>query len=425
MRLDNWFGTLPTDWEARRLKYAAPLQTKRAEISSTSPDYIGLENIESWTGKLLRAEVQPEAQADGQQEPENVGSSTSAFQPGDVLFGKLRPYLAKALIAPTAGGCSTELLVLRPSEAVHGRYLQYALLTPALIGLVDSTAFGAKMPRADWNTIGNVKVPLPSLSQQKRIAAHLDAETARIDALIADKQRMLALLDEKRQALISQAVTQGLNPDALVKPSGQEWLGNIPAHWKLLRAKWLFRERDQRSVTGEEEMLTVSHITGVTPRSEKNVNMFEAEDNTGYKLCYRGDLVVNTLWAWMGAMGIAQQGGMTSPNYHVYTPSGGLLPEYIELFCRMPHFIAEVTSRSTGVWSSRLRLYPEEFLDITMAVPPHDEQRAIIQSVEHESGAFRRLKDELFRSITLLQERRSAVVSAAVTGELNLGGGSP
>jgi hypothetical protein len=123
---------------------------------------------------------------------------------------------------------------------------------------------------------------------------------------VAAKERVLDLLTEKRRALITRAITRGLDPRAPVRGSGIAWLGEIPAHWEIERARWLFRERDQRSETGEEELLTVSHLTGVTPRSEKDVNMFEAETTEGYKICLAGDLVINTLWAWMGAMGVSR-----------------------------------------------------------------------------------------------------------------------
>ncbi len=117
------------------------------------------------------------------------------------------------------------------------------------------------------------------------IADYLDRETAQVDALIAAKERVLDLLAEKRRALITRAVTRGLDPDAPLRDSGIPWLGEIPAHWRTERTRWLFQERDERSETGEEELLTVSHLTGVTPRSEKDVNMFEAETTEGYKIC--------------------------------------------------------------------------------------------------------------------------------------------
>lgn len=404
------------EWPKRRLKFAATVNDE-ALPETTDPDYelqyIDIGNVDS------QGAVHDVAAYTFDKAPSRARRKV---RHGDVIVSTVRTYLQA--IAPIENPAdnlivSTGFAVIRPRpDSLEPAFCKYALRESRFLWEVQGRSVGVSYPAINASDLVHIRVSLPPVPEQNRIAAFLDAETARIDALIAEKQRMLALLDEKRQALISQAVTQGLNPDAPMKPSGQEWLGNIPAHWELLRAKWLFRERDQRSEAGEEEMLTVSHITGVTRRSEKNVNMFEAADNTGYKLCYEGDLVVNTLWAWMGAMGIAQEDGMTSPNYHVYTPTGGLLPEYVELMCRMPHFVAEVTSRSTGVWSSRLRLYPEEFLDITMAVPPHDEQRAIVKYVERKSGTFQGLRLELTRSIALLQERRSALVSAAVTGHL-------
>ena len=119
-----------------------------------------------------------------------------------------------------------------------------------------------------------LSIPLP---QQRAIADYLDRETARLDALVAAKERVLGLLAEKRRALITRAVTRGLDPNVTLRDSGIPWLGEIPAHWAVERAKRLFRERDQRSETGEQELLTVSDLTGVTPRSEKDVYTVEAE----------------------------------------------------------------------------------------------------------------------------------------------------
>ena len=197
--------------------------------------------------------------------------------------------------------------------------------------------------------------------QQRAIADYLDCETLRIDQVLTAKQRVLDLLAEKRRSLVTSAVTRGLDPFASMRRSGVPWLGEVPAHWKIERTRWLFRERDVRSQTGDEELLTVSHITGVTPRSEKDVNMFEAETTEGYKTCLPGNLVINTLWAWMGAMGVAQVQGIVSPSYNVYTTGPLLDPGYVDALVRMPVFAQEATRYSKGVWSSRLRLYPEGF----------------------------------------------------------------
>ena len=146
------------------------------------------------------------------------------FHEGDVLFGKLRPYLAKALLSTASGVCSTELLVLRGSKVIP-RFLLYYALSDEFIKQVDSSTYGAKMPRASWDFIGNMAAPVPSTNEQISIAAFLDRETAKIDNLISKQERLSGFLQEKRQAVISHAVTKGLDPNAPMKDSGVEWPG--------------------------------------------------------------------------------------------------------------------------------------------------------------------------------------------------------
>jgi type I restriction enzyme S subunit len=267
-----------------------------------------------------------------------------------------------------------------------------------------------------------IRYPAPPMAQQRVIADYLDRETARLDALVAAKERLLGLLAEKRRALIARAVTRGLDRHAPLRDSGVPWLGEIPAHWRIERARWLFRERDQRSATGEEELLTVSHLTGVTPRSEKDVYMFEAETTEGYKICLKGDLVINTLWAWMGAMGVTPVNGIVSPAYNVYAPTGQLEPGYIEALVRLPVLVQELTRYSKGVWSSRLRLYPEGFFEVFLPVPPAREQREIISFLADKSRGLDDLTTAAEATIRVLNERRAALIAAAVTGQIDLGG---
>lgn len=266
----------------------------------------------------------------------------------------------------------------------------------------------------------SLRVPHPPIHVQDSIAGFLNENAAQIDTLIEAKQTLLGLLAEKRRTLVAEAVMRGLDRSAPLRPSGIDWLGDIPAHWEIERSRWLFAERDERSETGKEEMLTVSHITGVTPRSEKDVNMFEAETTAGYKLCFTGDLVINTLWAWMGAMGTAPVDGIVSPAYNVYTPGQRLLPAYVDALVRIPVFAQEVTRYSKGVWSSRLRLYPEGFFETFWPVPPLDEQEAIVAHIAEERFKIDKLATATERSIALLKERRSALIAAAVTGQIEI-----
>ncbi|MGC1951347.1 MAG: hypothetical protein WA970_01935 [Gammaproteobacteria bacterium] len=189
----------PDAWQPARLTFTAPLRNERIAASSDHADYLGLENIESWAGRIIESES--DEVTDGDTGLGNV------FREGDVLFGKLRPYLAKACHVPRDGVCSAELLVMRPAEILHPRFLLYSVLTPDFVGAVDASTFGAKMPRASWDFIGSLEIRLPPIETQSIIANYLDSETAHIEGLIAEKKRMLALLQEKRAALITAAVT--------------------------------------------------------------------------------------------------------------------------------------------------------------------------------------------------------------------------
>jgi type I restriction enzyme S subunit len=401
----------------RRLKFAATINDETLSESTDSEfelAYIDIGNVDS-QGRVhdivsYRFEDAP-------------SRARRIVRDGDVIISTVRTYLQA--IAPVENPqdnliVSTGFAVVRPSQVLDHRFCKYALRANRFLWEVERRSAGVSYPAINASDLADIKVNLPEIGVQRQIANHLDRETARIDELIAEKERMLALLEEKRSALISRVVTRGLDPNAPLKPSGLEWLGVIPAHWTIERAKNLFTIRDERSDDGLEELLTVSHLTGVTARSEKNVYMFEADDKAGYKRCLPGDLAVNTLWAWMGAMGISSLEGIVSPDYHVYTSKGELLPQYIDLLCRSKPFVAEVIRWSKGVWSSRLRLYPENFFEMRLPIPPQSEQLEICRAVEADQRKANNLRDNLHLSITLAKERRSTLITAAVTGQIPL-----
>jgi len=204
------------------------------------------------------------------------------------------------------------------------------------------------------------------------------------------------------------------------KDSGLPWLGPVPAHWTTLRAKYLYREADERSQTGTEQLCSVSHKTGVTPR-KSNVTMFMAETTVGYKICRPDDLVINTLWAWMAALGVARQVGVVSPAYGVYRPlpKSDLVPAFADCLLRTPPYMQQYMALSTGVNASRLRLYPDKFLSIPILLPPHDEQEAIARYLDANAAVVRRFIQNRRRLIAVLNEQKQAIINRAVTRGLD------
>jgi restriction endonuclease S subunit len=192
----EWLGEVPRNWPMIRLKYVAPVSSAKLTQKPDDLPYLGLEHIESKTGRLLL-----------ETPVESVESTVSCFEEGDVLFGKLRPYLAKVLLADFKGVSTTELLALKPSQHTKGKFLFYQLIAEGFIDQVNSLTYGTKMPRVSPEQITNFFIPLPPLSEQKQIAQFLDRETAKIDNLITKTKTSIDYLKEYRTALISAAVT--------------------------------------------------------------------------------------------------------------------------------------------------------------------------------------------------------------------------
>lgn len=403
----EWIGEIPQDWDLVQIKSIASCKSEKSSYIGGA--YIGLEHIESGSGKLL---------ADGSQTGIEVDSTVSSFSDTDILFGKLRPYLAKAAKPNFDGQCSTEILVLNPSSRIQKDFLFWYLLNPAFIDAVNASTYGAKMPRANWNFIGSCYLPLPPMNMQTVISSVLNEKFAQVDTLIANVQAQIEKLKAYKQSVITEVVTKGLDPTVPMKDSGVEWIGEIPAHWEVKRGKVLFEESDARSADGSEELLTVSQYTGITPRSQKNVNMFEALTLEGYKICDVGDIAANTMWLWAGAIGVSAYSGVISPSYNVYRQKAeNFVPGYLDCLLRAPMLVQEYASRSTGIRASRLRLYPKDFLDIMFPVPPFGEQQEIMRVLSDKFAAVDKLIAIKESKIEKLEQYKKSLIYEYVTGK--------
>ena len=298
----------------------------------------------------------------------------------------------------------------------HLRWLYWLLQTLRL----DEGTDEAAVPGLNRETAYAREVFVPPLSQQRTIASYLDRETARLDELVAEKEQLLDLLAEKRRALITRAVTCGLDPALPLRDSGIPWLGVIPAHWKTRRVAWLFSERDER---GEPDLplLEVSINHGVILRefSEERIESTAADFNT-YKVARQGDVVFNKMRMWQGAVGVAPQDGLVSPDYVVAAPTGTLSPQYASMLFRTAAFSAECARHSHGIVWDRLRLYWAGFRGIEVPLPPVQEQADIVEQIAFETKRLDELSKSAESTISLLKERRAALIAAAVTGQIEV-----
>jgi type I restriction enzyme S subunit len=303
----------------------------------------------------------------------------------------------------------------------EAKFLQYVCLSRDFVNTVDASTFGSKMPRADWDFIGNMEIPVPDRQQQSNIIQFLNNETQRLDALAQAKESLIRLLLEMREALVTFAVIRGIDPDARLRNSSVSWLGKIPAEWNVRRLAWLFQERDQR---GEPDLplLEVSLNSGVVLRefADDRIESVAADFNT-YKIARKGDIVFNKMRMWQGAVGVAPQDGLVSPDYVVAAPTGELSPDYAGILFRTRVFSAECARRSHGIVWDRLRLYWDGFREIEVPLPPPDVQMNIVSHIKAEASKVDTLRSAAESTIALLKERRAVLISDAVNGRVVLG----
>jgi len=412
----EWLGEIPESWDVRRLKFAVSLINKKVDGKSSDVPYMGLEHVESWTGRRI---------PDGEAVCEGTASH---FLPNDVLFGKLRPYLAKVYLSEIEGDASPELLVLRSGEKLHPPFLRYYMVSGDFIDAVDASTYGVKMPRANWDFIGNQTFLIPSVDEQETIADYLDKKTGQIDTLIEKKKELIERLKEQRTAIITHAVTKGLDDSVPMKDSGVEWLGEVPEHWevrrikfltKILRGKFSHRPRnDPRFYDGEYPFVQTGDVAKAKKYIEKYTQTLNERGLSVSKQFPKGTLVM-TIAANIGDMAVL--------NFDACFPDSivGFVPDEISnlnylyhLFCAMrPEFL------KTAILNTQMNLNIERIENLSAARPPEDEQYEIAEYLEMKTGQIDGLIEKAAEAIQRLEEYRTAVITAAVTGRVNVGDG--
>ena len=397
--LPQWVGRPPAGWRTDWLKWHVRLFTQRpSDEEAQKLSYIANEDIASWTGKLLNPDPQP-ADADSRK-----------FLRDDVLFNKLRPYLAKVFHAPFAGVSSGELLCLRGADHVLPRYLFYVVSSKAFVDVVNAETFGSKMPRADWETVGHQPLPLPPLETQQRIAAFLDEKTARIDGLTEKKRALLDRLAEKRQAIITQAVTKGLNPTAPMKNSGIDWLGQMPAHWEVRSLRYAVENLNRMRIPiaaelrkGIERLYPYYGASGIIDYVDDYIFDFPtvlvAED--GANLLSR-----STPLAFSAA-------GQYWVNNHAHI----LRPQDLSIwYCTAELALYPLDPHISG--SAQPKLTKDNLMALPVWIPPIDEQQEIEREVTQQLEPLDLLAERCAASLDKLIEYRSALITAVVTGQI-------
>ena len=364
---------------------------------------LGLEHVESWTGRFVATD----------DDPGFVGQ-VKRFQCGDVLFGKLRPYLAKVAWLDRRGVCVGEFLVLRSKDGrVMPGYLEHLMRSKPVIDAIDASTFGARMPRADWQFIGDLRMPLPGVSEQDAVVQYLEYINRRVRRYVRAKERLIGLLEEEKQAIINQAVTRGLDPSVRLKASGVEWVEDVPEHWEMSRVKseFLSLNRRRRPLSAVERGAMAERrydyygASGVIDRVEDYLFddelLLVAEDGA--------NLVLRNL-----PLAIIARGKFWVNNHaHILKPRRGNL-EYLA---------AVMESLNYSPWISgaaQPKLTQDRLMSIAIVVPPRSEQDEIIADTKSRTSELTTGIVRARRQIELLEEYRTRLIADVVTGKLDV-----
>lgn len=327
-----------------------------------------------------------------------------------------------ALVVETAENllCGYHLAIIRAEmKKMSGRFLFRCFQSKEIRLQLELVSTGVTRFGLPKEEIGKLLLPVPSISEQNRIAGFLDRETARIDELVAEKEKMLALLEEKRSALISRTVTRGLDPNVPLKPSGLPWLGDIPAHWDVIRGKNLFLQTSH-SVNDGDEIVTWFRDGQVALRKNRRIEGFtNAILELGYQGIRIGQLVLHSMDAFAGAIGVSDSNGKCSPEYIICDPIDHMVNNhYFAYLIREIALRGFIQAACPAVRERAPRIRFSQFGEMFLPVPSKIEQEQIVAEIVQNKKKSGEMENHLKSSIALLKERRSALITAAVTGQI-------
>ncbi len=410
----RWNHEYPTHWSCEKAKrfFANPKKLNKGNEES---------NVLSLT---LRGVIRNNGEKPIGLSPSDY-STYQIFDSGELVFKLIdlnNISTSRVGMVPEKGIMSSAYIRFVPRVDMNVKYFYYQYYDWYKRNIFNGLGEGVRQTLSGTD-LRNLEILVPQREEQDQIARYLDWQVSKINKLIAANKKQIALLREQKQRLVSNAVLHGIDSGESKLETHMHFVNRIPSHWRVLRGKYLFAEHDVRSQTGTEELLSVSHITGVTPRSEKNITMFKAESLIGYKVCTIDDIAANTMWMWQGAIAVSNYHGVISPSYNTYHQiNNGYERRYLDYLLRAKPLVDEYRQRSTGIRKSRLRLYPAQFLSMYFPVPPKEEQLQIADYIEKQSKTIDSLISAIEDEIDKIKVLRTRLISDVVTGQIDVRG---
>ncbi len=343
--------------------------------------------------------------------------------PGDLVIHQMDAFAGAIGVSDSKGKGTPVYICLQPKGSISNWYYAYLLRYMAKSRYIKALYRGIRERSSDfrWETMCKLDFPVPVIDEQEQIVRYLDSMTAKINKLIRAKKKQIALLQEQRQAIINQAVTKGLAPNVEMKDSGIDWLGEIPTSWGTCRCKYLFRETNNRSVSGQEEHLSMSQKYGLIPDSRLDGHHLLSESYEGGKICQKDDLVLNRLKAHLGVFALAPQKGVVSPDYTIFhVRKDTIEPLFAEYVLKSQKCRPELKLRVRGIVEGFWRLYTDDFYNITLPLPPLAVQKELLDAIEKQTESINKTISLFEEEISTLKEYHDICVSSVVTGQIDV-----
>jgi type I restriction enzyme S subunit len=358
--------------------------------------------------------------------------------PGDLAINKMKAWQGSVAISEHKGIVSPAYFVYEAKHKESGKYLHYLMRSPQYVAGYLSMSKGIRINQWDLEPQYHSRLPvlIPPKEEQDRIATFLDRETSKVEALIAEQEKLLALLAEKRQATISRAVTRGLNPNAPMKDSGIPWLGEVPVHWHVKRVKRLTVSIEQGwspqcenyPAEGQDEwgVLKVGCVNGGVFSATENKRLPDELEPIGAYALKRDDLLISRANTrdLVGSAAVVPEDHanllLCDKLYRLRTDAGICSSRFLAAFLGTPLARSKIEIEATGVSSSMLNIGQSTILELDVSLPPLEEQLLIMRFVADELNQVDELVAEAKKAIRLLTERRSALIAAAVTGKIDV-----
>ena len=412
----EWLTEVPTHWQTRTMRSLTTVSSERrgnreATLLSVYREY----------GVIVKS-----SRDDNHNVESEDLSNYKWVRTGDLVMNKMKMWQGSLGVSEFDGIVSPAYIVCHINdENVNRCYLHMLLRSPCYKTYYNQFSYGIRVGQWDmhYEDFKGLEVALPPREEQDQIVRYLDWQVSKINRLIAAKRKQIALLHEQHKRRISEAVLHGIDDGCRQKDSSVEWIGMIPEHWHVIRCKHVFTERDERSIAGEEEHLSMSQKYGLVPDSKLDERRMLSESYVGGKVCYKNDLVLNRLKAHLGVFALSPQKGVISPDYTVLVPNNErILPTYGEAVLRSDLCRRELRIRVRGIIEGFWRLYTDDFNTIVIPLPPLKEQRQIMEYIGALDEKFTVLKQNLEKEIVVLHDLRTRLISDVVTGQVDVRG---